>query len=763
MRLGLALLSRFCLLVPQVLLWSAAPHHHSLNFPKMKSILLLLAGLGISMICKAQYVYTIKADSVKITNSCDTAEFILENHTMNVPGFLFNTGNGRTVFLRGLQKIDDTTYIIGLDTLKIAVNGVDTIRVLYGGLGITPGYIGGHDTLVLKTVRGSTGISVSTLVDSSLLIAGDTTLLSTLGHLYKVTDSLGVLISAAGSGSVTQVVSGYGLNGGPITSTGTLQVDTIAMSTTALLRKVADSAASAAKPPSGFNVEFVYGSGGSGLPVKNSDSTYTNPGLIGNNVEVFLNGNSTSMMIADSLTWKLTGSNFLTPYFRYNKSLGQLTFCNFGNVSGLTNSGFVVSIFGGPQGYPGLVDTGGGTLSPPIVNAGGSQTITQPASTATLVGSASSPNPGGSIASYLWAYVSGPQTPSLTTPTSVATAVTGMDSLGTYLFSLTATDNGGRQSTAETEVIVTNGESISYTPSSLSGLSTNQGWQSAGSAFFVSGMHLGTNNVTVTAPTNFLVSSDSATWSTSVTLSPTSGTLFSTKLYLAISSSASTGSLSGFVIMAATGATTQEMPVSGFVTSVPNNVSKYNFSSVSSPVNGWTNLYGNPGGSGGISGTNVTTGWVLTTNGLTGNWQTFSGFYGDGTNNAPLPADSAYSTLFPSDVWHSGDVYNYDVPYSSGNYGFQFTNLPAGNYTIQIIGRIPSTQMFNNGGPMVFHMQFGTGSDQSATLPVQNNISGYVTFTGTITSGQIIQFGAFQDAFDGGALGWITALIITKN
>jgi hypothetical protein len=69
---------------------------------------------------QAQYVYTIKADSVKITN-CDSAELILENHTQNVPGFLFNTGNGRTVFKRVLQKINDSVFLVGPDTLDIPV------------------------------------------------------------------------------------------------------------------------------------------------------------------------------------------------------------------------------------------------------------------------------------------------------------------------------------------------------------------------------------------------------------------------------------------------------------------------------------------------------------------------------------------------------------------------------------------------------------------------------------------------------------------
>jgi hypothetical protein len=67
----------------------------------MKKLLFLFTLLCLEKALQAQrqpYIYTIKTDSVLITNSCDTAELILENHTQNVPGFLFNKGRGRTEF-----------------------------------------------------------------------------------------------------------------------------------------------------------------------------------------------------------------------------------------------------------------------------------------------------------------------------------------------------------------------------------------------------------------------------------------------------------------------------------------------------------------------------------------------------------------------------------------------------------------------------------------------------------------------------------------
>jgi hypothetical protein len=65
----------------------------------------------------AQEIYTIKADSTKLTG-CDSNELIIENHTQAVKGFLYNTGNGRTIFKPGIVKINDSLYIIGADSLK---------------------------------------------------------------------------------------------------------------------------------------------------------------------------------------------------------------------------------------------------------------------------------------------------------------------------------------------------------------------------------------------------------------------------------------------------------------------------------------------------------------------------------------------------------------------------------------------------------------------------------------------------------------------
>ena len=85
-------------------------------------------------------------------------------------------------------------------------------------------------------------------------------------------------------------------------------------------------------------------------------------------------------------------------------------------------------------------------IPPPVANAGPKQTITLPTSTVTLNGSGST----GTITSYSWTLVSGPNTPTITTPSTVTTTVTGLIQ-GTYIFQLAL---NGTASIAKDTVIV---------------------------------------------------------------------------------------------------------------------------------------------------------------------------------------------------------------------------------------------------------------------------------------------------------------------
>lgn len=75
--------------------------------------------LLVSVSAVAQVQTNIIGDSVKIKSNTGTGELILENSTKNVNGFLYNKGNGRTEFRKGLLRINDSVYVIGGDTLNL--------------------------------------------------------------------------------------------------------------------------------------------------------------------------------------------------------------------------------------------------------------------------------------------------------------------------------------------------------------------------------------------------------------------------------------------------------------------------------------------------------------------------------------------------------------------------------------------------------------------------------------------------------------------
>ena len=89
----------------------------------------------------------------------------------------------------------------------------------------------------------------------------------------------------------------------------------------------------------------------------------------------------------------------------------------------------------------------------PVANAGPDKAITLPVNSTTLSGSASDAD--GTIASYTWTQISGPNTASFSSKTVAVPTVSGMI-VGTYVFSLTATDNLGISSAADQVSIIVN-------------------------------------------------------------------------------------------------------------------------------------------------------------------------------------------------------------------------------------------------------------------------------------------------------------------
>lgn len=89
---------------------------------------------------------------------------------------------------------------------------------------------------------------------------------------------------------------------------------------------------------------------------------------------------------------------------------------------------------------------------PPVANAGTDITITLPVNTVVLDGRASS-DTDGTITQCFWQQVSGPGKSSIVSPSASSTNVTGLIA-GTYVFSLTVTDNDKATDTDQVTVVV---------------------------------------------------------------------------------------------------------------------------------------------------------------------------------------------------------------------------------------------------------------------------------------------------------------------
>lgn len=88
---------------------------------------------------------------------------------------------------------------------------------------------------------------------------------------------------------------------------------------------------------------------------------------------------------------------------------------------------------------------------PPVVTAPADQTITLPTSTVNLTASATDAD--GTVSSYLWTYISGPASPTLSGITTASLTASGLIQ-GTYTFRITVTDNDAATAFDEVNVVV---------------------------------------------------------------------------------------------------------------------------------------------------------------------------------------------------------------------------------------------------------------------------------------------------------------------
>ncbi len=248
---------------------------------------------------------------------------------------------------------------------------------------------------------------------------------------------------------------------------------------------------------------------------------------------------------------------------------------------------------------------------------------------------------------------------------------------------------------------------------------TTTGTAGTPATFSVSGSNLSAN-VSVTPPTGVELSSDNVTFSPSLTLTPTAGALASTTIYARITSTASLGGITGQIAVTSSGATEQDVNVSGTV---------------------------NAAQTGPTLGTLSTAAWTVNKSGYTGSIPiTGTGPFSIGSQSG-LPT-GLQATINGSNIIFTG------VPASAGPFSNVHLSVTDGNnktgggtFSITInaaptLGTLSPTQwpvsqsgytgaipISDGTGPFIVSAQTGLPDGLAATITNSN-----ITFTGTPAS-----------------------------
>lgn len=205
------------------------------------------------------------------------------------------------------------------------------------------------------------------------------------------------------------------------------------------------------------DIGFWFGSWGSNVATLRNNIGWNNPQnsrLLGSDIHDHNTWNGG--VTVNSADFKSMEESQLMAARQSDGSLPVITFLQLASGSDLINAGINVGLpFSGIAPDIASTEFGGVSTPPanqaPVANAGADKAVTLPTNTVTITGSGTDPD--GTIVSYAWTRVSGPNTATLAGANTKTLTASNLIA-GTYVFKLTVTDNGGLSASDNVNVVV---------------------------------------------------------------------------------------------------------------------------------------------------------------------------------------------------------------------------------------------------------------------------------------------------------------------
>lgn len=243
---------------------------------------------------------------------------------------------------------------------------------------------------------------------------------------------------------------------------------------------------------------------------------------------------------------------------------------------------------------------------------------------------------------------------------TVYLALAAENSGGSFSGTVSCTASGATSNFVTVTGTTTGSPTLSVSPTSLSGFTSVAGTQGSSQSYSLTGSQL-TANVTVTAPSGYVVSKDNSSFAGSQTVTQSGGTVSQT-IYSALAAANTANTYSGNVTNASTGATTKNVSLSGTTSSsatTPDTIG-FHFDTSAISVPGMITVTGDPSKriiSGTVAGTTITYTSVAAANWVSGLASCV--FPNDGITNSTIPTGAINAC---KECWFSSQITSTSVP-----------------------------------------------------------------------------------------------------